>query len=56
MSQKDINNLIELAQEKIRNGVSKEEALKTFMGAGILNEKAQFTQPYANLESIFTKK
>lgn len=56
MSQKEINNLIELAQEKIKNGVSKEEALDTFISAGILDKNAQFTKEYENLETIIAKK
>lgn len=56
MSQKEIDKLIELAQDKIKKGVSKEEALETFVGAGILNEQAQFTQHYKNLETIIIKK
>jgi hypothetical protein len=56
MSQKEINKLIELAQEKIKNGVSKEEALETFIGAGILDEKAQFTKAYEHLETVIVKK
>lgn len=56
MSQKEINELIELAENKIKVGVLKEEALSTFIGAGILNENAQFTKPSQHLETIFNKK
>jgi len=37
MNEKDIQNLIDLAESKIREGVSKEEALDSLVGAGILS-------------------
>ncbi|MCW3085313.1 MAG: hypothetical protein JWP12_2679 [Bacteroidetes bacterium] len=56
MSQKEIDELIKLAQDQIKNGVTKEEALETFIGAGILNEQGQFTELYKNLDAIITLK
>ena len=37
MTQKEINDLIELAEKKLKEGPSKEEALKTFMDIGVLD-------------------
>ena len=54
MSEKDLNLLIELAQEKLRRGVSKEEALKSFIAAGILDARGEYTEPYKELETLFT--
>jgi hypothetical protein len=55
MSQKEIDKLIELAQDKINKGVSKQEALDTFIGAGILDDNARFTKNYEHLETIIIK-
>ena len=49
MSERDIQLLIELAESKIQSGVSKSEALETFVGAGIMNENAEYTEPYKGL-------
>lgn len=52
MSGKDIKKLTDLAKGKIKRGVTKEEALRSFMGAGILNEKGEFTKPYQRLAAV----
>jgi hypothetical protein len=52
MSQKEIKKLTELFQEKLKEGVSKEEALRTFVEAGILDENAKYTAPVKNLEFV----
>lgn len=49
MSEKDIQNLIELAEAKIKEGVSREEALATLVGAGIIDENGDYTEPYRDL-------
>jgi hypothetical protein len=49
MSEKDIQNLIELAESKIQAGVTKEEALETLVGAGIVDENGDYTEPYKDL-------
>ena len=51
MDEKDIQNLIELAQTKIREGVSKEEALDSLVGAGILDLEGNFTSNYEALDT-----
>lgn len=52
MSEKDLNLLIELAQEKLRIGVSKEDAINSFVSAGIMDAKGVYTAPYKELEEI----
>ena len=49
MSEKDIQLLIELAESKIQSGVTREEALETFVGAGIMDENADYTEAYKDL-------
>ena len=49
MSERDIQNLIDLAESKIHAGVTKEEALETLVGAGIVDENGEYTQPYKDL-------
>jgi hypothetical protein len=49
MSEKDINRLLELAQTQFQEKVSKEEALRSLVRAGILDEAGNLTAPYANL-------
>ena len=49
MSEKDIQLLIELAESKIQSGVTREEALETFVGAGIMDENADYTEAYRDL-------
>ncbi len=39
MSEKDIQNLIELAKQKLNEKVSREQALASFVAAGILDKK-----------------
>jgi len=52
MSEQDIKNLQDLALEILEKGITKEEALRTFIGAGILDENGDFTEPYKNLANI----
>jgi hypothetical protein len=49
MSDKDIKSLIELAGSKIRAEVTTEEALRSLMSAGILNENGEYTPPFRQL-------
>ncbi|MEO6669294.1 MAG: hypothetical protein ABIN36_07450 [Ferruginibacter sp.] len=51
MNEKDIQNLIDLAESKIREGVSKEEALESLVGAGILDIEGNFTSNYESLDT-----
>lgn len=52
MSNKDIKKLTELAREQLKKGVTREEALNSFVRAGILNKDGQFTKQYENLGRI----
>ena len=49
MLDKDIQKLQELAEKKLAQGMSKEEALRSLQQAGILDSKGNFTAPYQNL-------
>lgn len=52
MTEKDIKKLQDLALEILKKGVTKEEALETFVKAGILDEKGNFTKLHKHLASI----
>jgi len=49
MSEKDFNKLLELAQKQLQEKVSDEEALRSLVRAGILDEAGNLTPPYADL-------
>ncbi|SFW89364.1 hypothetical protein [Chitinophaga sancti] len=49
MSDKDIQRLKELAEKKLANGISKEEALRSLQRAGHLDNNGKFTAQYQNL-------
>ena len=49
MSDKDFNNLLQLAQKQLQEKVFKEEALRSLVRAGILDEAGKLTAPYADL-------
>jgi hypothetical protein len=51
MSDKDLELLLELAEEKLKSKVSKEEAMQSFVAAGILNQDGAYTDPYKQLET-----
>lgn len=51
MSDKDLQLLMELAEEKLQRAVTKEDALKSFIAAGILDEAGEYTEPYKELET-----
>jgi hypothetical protein len=50
MTNEDINNLIELAKEEAKKTPTYEEALRSFVQAGILDEQANLTPMYKYLE------
>ena len=52
MSEKDIDILIALAQEKLQKGVTREEALYSFTSAGIMDANGKYTAPYKELETF----
>jgi hypothetical protein len=49
MSDKDFNNLLELAIKQSQEELSRDEALCLFVRAGILDEGGNLTPPYADL-------
>ena len=56
MSEKEIKRLIDLAKQRLKKQVSKEEALRTFMMAGILDNQGRFTDNYPHLAGTFAVK
>lgn len=50
MSDKDFNNLMELAEKHAKEKPTREQALRIFMLAGILDKDGNLTPPYACLE------
>lgn len=49
MTEKDIKIMIESIEDRIRKGVTREEALGDFVGAGILDWNGDFTPPYKEM-------
>lgn len=49
VTEKEIKMLIELAESKIRTGVSRQEAMETLVGAGIFDINGEYTQPYREM-------
>jgi hypothetical protein len=52
MNDKEIEQLIVFCKKLLINDITKEEALKNFMSAGILDENENFTEPYYDLKNI----
>lgn len=55
MSEQDIKNLQDLALEMLKKEITKEEALRSLVSAGILDENADFTEPYKILASVMNQ-
>jgi len=51
MNEKEIKQLIDLAKS-LKNNISKEIAMTSFVSAGILNDKGDFTKPYEELNKV----
>lgn len=49
MTDKDIQNLIELAESHMNAKITPEEALNNFISAGILDENGNYTPPFQEL-------
>ena len=49
MNEEDIKRLENIALETIKNGITREEALRSLMYAGILDENGNYTEPYKHL-------
>jgi hypothetical protein len=52
MSEKDFNLLMELVNQKLHQDVSKEEALRSLVNAGILDSSGNLTKPYEDLAVV----
>jgi hypothetical protein len=50
MSEKDYNLLMELFESELQEDLSKEDALRTLVDAGILDKDGNYTEPYKILE------
>jgi hypothetical protein len=49
MSKDDIKKLEDIAIEGLKKGVTREQALRDLIDAGILDENENFTEPYKHL-------
>ncbi|HWK04738.1 MAG TPA: hypothetical protein VNS58_13955 [Puia sp.] len=49
MDEKDFNNLMELAQKQLHEKVSKEEALRSLIRAGLLDKAGNLIVPGAHV-------
>ncbi|HVU59173.1 MAG TPA: hypothetical protein VHD83_29125 [Puia sp.] len=49
MSEKDFNLLMDLFDQKLQQEVSKEEAIRSLVSAGILDPSGNLTKPYEDL-------
>lgn len=49
MSEKDFNLLMDLFDQKLHQEVSKEEAIRSLINAGILDTSGNLTKPYKDL-------
>ena len=54
MSERDIKNLMDLADEQLKKAVTREEAIHELMDAGILDKNGNHTEPYQNLARALT--
>ncbi len=52
MNDKDLDLLTQLAEDKLKMGISREDALNSFVTAGIMDENGQYTKPYRELENL----
>lgn len=56
MSNKEMQKLIDLANNTRKNNSSKQEAMDRLVSAGILNKKGNYTKNYPALASYSKKK
>jgi hypothetical protein len=52
MTDQEYNKIMERLAKELQKPSSKEEALQTFIQAGILDENGEFTQPYRHLAKV----
>lgn len=51
MTEKEQQQLIQIAKDRLDNPRSKEEILQTFVNAGILDENGNLTEPFKHLHN-----
>ena len=56
MSEKEIKRLTDLAKQRLMKQVSRDDVLHTFVMAGILDNKGQFTDNYPHLAGAIAAK
>lgn len=56
MSEKEIKRLTDLAKERLKKQVSRDDALHTFVMAGILDNKGRFTDNFPHLAATVAVK
>lgn len=49
MSDKDIQILIQLAEQKLQQPVTQQQALRSLIDAGLIDQQGNPTQPYLDL-------
>lgn len=52
MSEKDFNLLLDLFDQKLHQEVSKEEAIRSLVNAGIFDSLGNLTKPYEDLAIV----
>jgi hypothetical protein len=52
MSEKDFNLLMDLFDQKLQQKVSREEAIRSLVNAGILDIAGNLTKPYEDLAVV----
>lgn len=55
MSEKEFQLLMDLFKEEAEKTYTKEEALQTFVRAGILDRDGKYTEPYKDLALIWPR-
>jgi hypothetical protein len=53
MNDKDYQRLMDLADEQLKKGVTREEGLRKLCNAGILDMDGNFTEMYKDLATLF---
>ena len=56
MSDKDYQRLMDLADQQLKKGVTREEGLRKLYNAGILDMNGNFTEMYKDLATLFPDK
>jgi predicted RNA binding protein with dsRBD fold (UPF0201 family) len=56
MSEKEYQQIMDLARKKLKKGYTREEAVFALYNAGIFDKEGNYTKPYKNLARLTTKK